>query len=87
MGRGVVVADVMGPHSGNILNGDYSMGLSPGLWVENGEIVGQVKDAMVAGNVYETMREVVSVEDRVRSVYMGRFPAVLFDHVSLATKA
>jgi PmbA protein len=87
MGRGVVVAGVMGSHSGNILNGDYSLGLSPGFWVENGEIVGQVKDAMVAGNVYETMREVVAVEDRVRPSEMGRFPAVLFDNVSLATKA
>jgi PmbA protein len=46
-----------------------------------------VKDAMVAGNVYETMREVVAVEDRVRPSEMGRFPAVLFDNVSLATKA
>jgi PmbA protein len=86
MERGVIVAGVMGAHSGNILNGDYSLGLSPGLWVENGEITGQVKDAMVAGNVYETMTNVVAVGDKAHDSPMGRFPAVLFDGVSVATK-
>jgi PmbA protein len=86
MDRGVIVAGVMGAHSGNILNGDYSLGLSPGLWVENGEVAGQVKDAMVAGNVYETMTNVVAVGDKAHDSPMGRFPAVLFDNVSVATK-
>jgi PmbA protein len=86
MDRGVIVAGVMGAHSGNILNGDYSIGLSPGLWVENGEVIGQVKDAMVAGNVYETMNNVSAVGDTAYASYMGRFPAVLFDGVSVATK-
>jgi PmbA protein len=86
MERGVIVAGVMGAHSGNILNGDYSLGLSPGLWVENGEITGRVKDVMVAGNVYETMTNVVAVGDVAHDAPMGKFPAVLFDNVSVATK-
>ena len=40
MGRGIIVAGAMGAHSGNIPNGDFSIGLSPGLYVENGEVVG-----------------------------------------------
>jgi len=52
-----------GAHSGNILNGDYSVGLCPGLYVENGEIMGHVKDAMVAGNIFETLKEVIDIED------------------------
>ena len=87
MGRGVVVAGFMGAQSGNILNGDYSIGLSPGLWVENGEIVGRVRDAMVAGNVYDTMREVLAVENKTCPSWLGRYPGMLFDNVSFTAKA
>ena len=86
MNRGVVIAGVMGAHSGNILNGDYSVGLSPGLYVERGEIVGRVKDAMVAGNIFDTLKNVIALEDTAHPGYGGVFPAALFDNVSVATK-
>jgi len=86
MDRGIIVAGCMGAHSGNLMQGEYSIGLSPGLYVENGEVVGGVKDAMVAGNVYETMREVIAVEDRAHATYGGWFPAVLFDNVSFVAQ-
>ena len=87
MGRGVVVAGVMGAHSGNLMHGDYSIGLAPGLWVENGEIVGVVKDSMVAGNVYEDLKNVIAVGDKSYHAQMGRFPALLLDNVSFSARA
>jgi PmbA protein len=84
MTKGIIVVGAMGAHSGNILHGEYSIGLAPGIYVENGVIAGRVKDAMVAGNVYETMRNVVAIENTVCSSHMGRFPAVLFDDVNVA---
>lgn len=84
--RGIIAAGVIGAHSGNILNGDFSVGLSPGLYVENGEILGHVKDAMMAGNIYTTMNEVIDIEDTAFPTYGGTFPAVLFDNVSIAVK-
>ena len=86
MGSGIVVAGVMGAHSGNILHGDYSVGLAPGLWVEDGAIVGLVKDAMVAGNVYEDLKNVVAVGDTAYDAPMGRFPALLLDNVSFTAR-
>lgn len=85
--RGIIIAGVLGAHSGNIPNGDFSMGLSPGLYVEKGEIVGNVKDAMVAGNIYEVMKNVLAIEDTLYPAMMGTFPAILFDSVSVATKS
>ncbi|MCL0080273.1 metallopeptidase TldD-related protein, partial [Dehalococcoidia bacterium] len=85
--RGIVIAGVLGAHSGNIPNGDFSMGLSPGVCVEKGEIVGNVKDAMVAGNIYEVMKNVLAIEDTLYPAMMGTFPAILFDSVSVATKS
>jgi PmbA protein len=87
MGRGVVVAGVMGAHSGNILNGEYSVGLAPALRVEDGAIVGLVKDALVSGNVYEDLKNVVAVGDTVYDAPMGRFPALLLDNVSFSARA
>ncbi len=87
MGRGVVVAGVMGAHSGNILNGEYSIGLSPGIWVEDGAIVGLVKDSMLAGNVYEDLRNVIAVGDTAYNAPMGRFPALLLDNISFSARA
>lgn len=84
--RGVIIAGALGAHSGNIPNGDFSIGLSPGLYVENGEIVGLIKDAMIAGNIYEIMKNVVDIEDIPHPAYSGTFPAILIDDVSVAIK-
>jgi PmbA protein len=85
--KGFVVAGALGAHSGNIPNGDFSVGLCPGLYVENGEIVGRVKDAMVAGNIYDVMKNVVAIEDTLYPAFAGTYPAVLFENVSVATKS
>lgn len=87
MGRGVVVGGVMGAHSGNIMHGDYSIGLAPGLWVEDGVIVGLVKDSMVTGNVYEDLKSIIAVGDTAHHAQMGRFPALLLDNVSFSARA
>jgi PmbA protein len=85
--RGMIIEGALGAHSGNIPHGDYSVGLSPGLYVENGEIVGRVKDAMVAGNVYETLKHIVEVGDTLYPSFAGAWlPAILFDNMSIATK-
>ena len=84
--KGIIVVGALGAHSGNIPNGDFSIGLSPGLYVEGGEIVGKVKDAMVAGNIYDVMRNVIDIEDTVHQTSMGTYPAILFDNVNVATK-
>jgi len=86
MGRGVIAVMPLGAHSGNRLNGDYSVGLAPGLWVEDGAIVGQVKDSMVTGNVYEDMKRVIAVEDRVHNSQGARCPSLLLDGVSFTSR-
>ncbi len=87
MDKGVIIEGALGAHSGNIPNGDYSIGVSPGLWVEKGEIVGRVKDAMVAGNIYETFKHVVDIGDTLYPSYGGWMPPVLFDNVCVATRS
>ncbi|MBN1424857.1 TldD/PmbA family protein [Candidatus Fermentibacteria bacterium] len=82
--RGVIVHGLLGAHSGNILNGDLSVGLNPGLYVENGEIVGRVKDGMMAGNVYDMLSKAVAVESGLHytgSVFQD--PSILLNDISV----
>jgi PmbA protein len=86
--RGIIIEGVMGAHSGNIPNGDYSIGIGPGLYVENGRIVGRVKDAMAAGNIYQTLSNVVEVGETLYPSFEGaRVPPLLCEGVSVTTKS
>ena len=82
--RGILVVGVLGAHSGNIPNGDFSIGINPGLYIENGEIIGRVKDGMIAGNIYDVMKRVTSIEDKVHITHSGIFPAIAFDDVKFS---
>lgn len=84
--RGIIIEGALGAHSGNIPNGDLSIGANPAIYVENGEILGQVKDVMVAGNIYEILKNVIDVSDTYYYCYGGLMPAILLDNVSVATK-
>jgi PmbA protein len=84
--RGIIIEGALGAHSGNIPNGDLSIGANPALYVENGEILGQVKDVMVACNIYELFKNVIDISDTLYFSYSGLMPAILFDDVSVSTK-
>lgn len=87
MDKGIIIEGALGYHSGNVPNGDYSIGACPGLYVEEGEIVGRVNDAMIAGNIYETLKHVVAIGDTLYPSHDGAWvPAILCDDVSVATK-
>lgn len=51
--EGIVINDVIGFHSGNMLQGEFSMNVGIGGYIKNGKVVGRAMDTMVAGNVYE----------------------------------
>ncbi|MCK5309187.1 MAG: TldD/PmbA family protein, partial [Thermoplasmata archaeon] len=76
----------IGAHSGNLLNGDFSFGLNPGFYVKNGEIVGRVKDAMVAGNMYQLFSNVIGIENQNHQRNGIPLPCILFDDVSISGK-
>jgi PmbA protein len=87
MDRGIIIEGALGAHSGNIPNGDYSIGISPGFYVEKGEVIGRVKDAMAAGNIYETLTQVAGVGNLLYPSFGGAWvPPLLCEGVSITTK-
>lgn len=57
--RGLIVDQMLGGSAG--MSGDFSVNVDLGYRVEKGEIVGRVKNTMVAGNVYTALKQVVEL--------------------------
>ncbi len=57
MGSGLVVDQMLGGGAG--ISGEFSVNVELGYWVEQGQIVGRVKDTMVSGNVYNALKHLV----------------------------
>jgi PmbA protein len=66
--EGLVVEQLMGAEQGNILGGDFSGNVLLGYKIENGKIVGRVKDTMVSGNVYKILKDIAAIGSETRWV-------------------
>jgi len=68
MEEGLVVERLIGADQGNLLGGDFGGNVLLGYKVEHGEIVGRVKDTMVAGNIYQVLKQSIAVGSEARWV-------------------
>jgi len=85
--EGLVVEQLMGASQGNILGGDFSGNVLLGYKVENGKIVGRVKDTMVSGNIYQLLKQIAAIGSEAR--WVGSFlntPPLYLPSVSVASK-
>lgn len=85
--EGIVIEQLMGAEQGNILNGDFSGNILLGYKIENGEIVGRVKDTMVFGNVYQLLKNINSLGNDSR--WIGGFvntPSIYCPAISISAK-
>lgn len=85
--EGLVVEELIGANQGNLLAGDFGGNVLLGFKVEKGEIVGRVKDTMVAGNIMDVLRHVAAVGSDQRWVGGAlRTPSLLCDDVSVSSR-
>lgn len=87
MKEGLVVEQVMGAEQGNLFNGDFGGNVLLGYKVENGEIVGRVKDTMIAGNIYQILKD--SIELGKEAIWVDGVlftPPLYCPRVSVTTK-
>ena len=54
----LIVESLLGAGQGNILGGDFSANVLLGYRVEEGAVVGRVKNTVIAGNVYQALTEI-----------------------------
>ncbi len=83
---GVVITDVIGFHSGNMLQGEFSMNVGMGTVVKKGKIAGRAMDTMIAGNVYEDFFKIKALSDRIEYNPWVYSPDMYFSEMSVSGK-
>jgi PmbA protein len=82
--RGILVDQVLGGGQSNVLAGEFSVNIDLGYLVENGEIIGRVKDCMVAGNVFDVFNNIIAIGDKADWHGSLKAPPFYFRSVSVA---
>jgi len=59
--QGLLVNDFLGLGQGNPINGEFSVNVFLGYKIENGKLVGRVKDVMLAGNAFDALKDITAI--------------------------
>ncbi len=86
--EGILAEQLMGVGQDNPFNGDFSFNLHLGYKIENGEIVGRVKDTMIAGNAFELLKSGIGeISQETEWVGNGfRCPYVMLEGLTVSSK-
>ncbi len=84
--EGLLVDQFIGAGQSNVLAGEFSMNLDLAFKIENGKILGRVKDVMMSGNVFKALTKVLAIGDKLYREASGFYPYALLDKVSISSK-
>ncbi len=80
---GILILGAMGVHTANPVSGDFSIGIS-GQWVENGETVYPVKEAVISGNILDMFRKVEGIGSDLRFYGNIGSPSLLIGNMDVS---
>lgn len=74
--------------SGNVdpVSGDFSGVVKGGHYIKGGKVVYPVKEVMIAGNIYELLKQVVAVSREYVDIEAARFPYIQIEGCSITGK-
>ncbi len=84
MDNGLIVDQMLGGGGG--ISGDFSINIDLGYRVENGQVIGRIKDTMVSGNIYTALKQLIKLggdADWNGSCYT---PSLIVDGLSVTGK-
>lgn len=84
--EGLIVYSFIGGGQSNLLAGEVTLNVSCGFKVENGAVVGRVKDVSIGGNVYEMFKDVLAVGNTQKDLGNAFLPFIAFSRLKVATK-
>jgi PmbA protein len=83
---GLIVDDLIGVGQGNVTGGGFSHPVGLAYRVQDGAITGRVKDAAVAGNVYELLKQIGGFGSDGRWLGSRWSPSLRLEGVSVARR-
>lgn len=69
--NGLYVTSLLGVHTMGIATGEFSLGVLEGHKVEKGTIKYPVKNAMIAGNIFQLLQEVECLSKKCEEIFCG----------------
>jgi len=83
---GLLIDQTMGGLTSNV-SGDLSVNVDIGFLIENGEIIGRVKDTMISGNIYTALNNIIELSNNPRFYWSNIYnPDMLIDSFTVTTK-
>lgn len=87
MDEGLIVDQVLGAGQSNQLAGEFSVNLDLGYKVENGKVIGRVKNTMVAGSLFEAFQHLVDLGDSPEWIGGRAYvPSLMFAQLGVAAR-
>lgn len=85
--EGILIDHVLGAGQSNTLAGEFNVGIELGFKIENGQIKGRIKNCMVAGNIFELLKDIKEISSDREWIYGGSLhPAFLLEGLTVAGK-
>jgi PmbA protein len=90
--KGLLVHEFLGLGQGNPINGEFSVNLFLGYKIENGKLVGRVKDVMLAGNAFDALKNIIAISKEREwvsgpgSYFSGLMPYIQVGMLSVTAK-
>ncbi len=90
--NGLLAHEFLGMGQGNPINGEFSVNVFLGYKIEQGKTVGRVKDVMLAGNVFDAIKDITAISKERQwisgpgSWITGLFPYVQIGKLSVTAK-
>ncbi len=85
--EGLVVEQLLGAGQGNVLGGEMGGNVLLGYKIENGRIVGRVKDTVISGNIYQALNKVIAIGKEAQWVGGSMLtPAICCKGITVASK-
>jgi len=82
--KAILIEGLLGIGQGNIISGAFSNPVAIGFLVENGQILGRVKNIAIAGNIYECLKNILAISKEREWKYGAYcFPYIMLDNVSV----
>jgi PmbA protein len=84
--NGLLVYYLQGAHSSNPVSGEFSVVATPVWKIQNGEIAYTVRDVMLAGNIFEVLKNVKIVGNNERQAGSLIAPWITVENVRIISK-
>jgi PmbA protein len=83
--KGIIIESLMGVQMGNVSGGEVMGNIDLGYLVENGEIIGRIKDAMISINIVDALKDVVLSKENAWTTGIVS-PYILIPSAPISTK-